>query len=196
MNDLSGVNRSWPISAAFCCAWSMFASDPSDAIARSRHGDTRLAYLSRTEHETPRPAEETPPAMPLEDNNSFDGTWMFTSSGCPYTGSLPARIIGGKIIVRGGSGQVDPDGTLHFGGRRKRHDLDRSRTIVGEYRLRNIQSIRRLYRPVDCDQAGKFARTSAVGIQHAAGKKERGARSSRTAFGRFHSAWKKARIAL
>jgi hypothetical protein len=38
---------------------------------------------------------------------------MFTSSGCPYTGSLPARIIGGKIIVRGGSGQVDPNGTLH-----------------------------------------------------------------------------------
>jgi hypothetical protein len=26
---------------------------------------------------------------------------------------LPARIVGGKIIVRGGSGQVDPDGTLH-----------------------------------------------------------------------------------
>jgi hypothetical protein len=24
-----------------------------------------------------------------------------------------AKIVGGKIIVRGGSGQVDPDGTLH-----------------------------------------------------------------------------------
>ena len=27
--------------------------------------------------------------------------------------NLPARIVSGKIIIRGGSGQVDPDGTLH-----------------------------------------------------------------------------------
>jgi hypothetical protein len=51
--------------------------------------------------------------MSQEENKTFDGAWTFTSAGCPYTGSLPARIVGGKIIVRGGSGQVDPDGTLH-----------------------------------------------------------------------------------
>ncbi len=26
---------------------------------------------------------------------------------------MPAKIIGGKIFVKGGGGQVDPDGTLH-----------------------------------------------------------------------------------
>ena len=51
--------------------------------------------------------------MPQEDNKNFDGVWTFTSAGCPYTGSLPARIVGGKIIIRGGSGLVDSDGTLH-----------------------------------------------------------------------------------
>ncbi|TMK44421.1 MAG: hypothetical protein E6G70_19180 [Alphaproteobacteria bacterium] len=51
--------------------------------------------------------------MPKDDSKNFDGAWTFTSGGCPYTGSLPARIVGGKIIIRGGSGQVDPDGTLH-----------------------------------------------------------------------------------
>ena len=37
---------------------------------------------------------------------------MITSAGCRYTGSLPAMIVGGKIVIQGGSGQVDPDGTL------------------------------------------------------------------------------------
>jgi hypothetical protein len=30
----------------------------------------------------------------------------------PYTGSLAAMIAGGRILIRGGSGQVDPDGAL------------------------------------------------------------------------------------
>jgi len=33
------------------------------------------------------------------------------AAGCSRTGSLPALIRGGKITVKGGSGQVDPDGT-------------------------------------------------------------------------------------
>jgi hypothetical protein len=111
---MKGVIRKRSAGARSCCAaWLMFASLPPEAMARSLQTDTRLSYLSRTEHETQRPAEEPPPSMPQQDNKSYDGRWMFTSSGCPYTGSLPARIIGGKIIVRGGSGQVDPDGTLH-----------------------------------------------------------------------------------
>jgi hypothetical protein len=113
MNDMTGVIRKWPIRTTLWCAWVMFASLSSDAMARSFQTETKLAYLSRPERETPPPAEDAPPAMPPEDNRSFDGTWTFTSSGCPYTGSLPARIVGGKIIVRGGSGQVDTDGTLH-----------------------------------------------------------------------------------
>jgi outer membrane protein assembly factor BamB len=59
------------------------------------------------------PVEETPPAASPEDNRNFDGIWAFTSAGCRYIGSIPAKIIGGKIVVRYGSGQVDPDGSLH-----------------------------------------------------------------------------------
>src|ERR1700704_741517 len=54
-----------------------------------------------------------PRATPEEDNKSFDGAWTFTSARCRHTRSLVALIVDGKIVVRGGSGQVDPDGTLH-----------------------------------------------------------------------------------
>jgi hypothetical protein len=103
---------------ALGCALLVIASDPSDALAQSRHTDARaggprLSFLSEPRSEEPRPDEETPRATPEEDNKSFDGAWTFTSAGCRYTGSLVALIIDGKIVVRGGSGQVDPDGTLH-----------------------------------------------------------------------------------
>ena len=115
---MNGAIQSWPISAALWCALSILASNPSDARDRSEPIDTgadgtKLSFLSGAEDKTQKPAEETPPSMSQEENKTFDGAWTFTSAGCPYTGSLPARIVGGKIIVRGGSGQVDPDGTLH-----------------------------------------------------------------------------------
>lgn len=74
---------------------------------------SRMAFLSEPRDRASQPAEEPPPAASHEENNSFDGAWTFTSAGCRGTGSLPARIVSGKIIIRGGSGQVDPDGTLH-----------------------------------------------------------------------------------
>jgi hypothetical protein len=51
------------------------------------------------------------PASPTTD--AFDGRWTFTSAGCRYTGSLPATIKYGRVIVRGGAGHVDPDGFIH-----------------------------------------------------------------------------------
>jgi hypothetical protein len=78
-----------------------FLSGPEDGT-RARPGDA-----------SQEPVEETPVPPSLGDTRDFDGVWTFTSAGCPYTGSLSARIIGGRIIVRGGSGQVDRDGTLH-----------------------------------------------------------------------------------
>jgi hypothetical protein len=52
-------------------------------------------------------------AMPAPStSDAFDGRWTFTSAGCPYTGSLPASIKHGRVIVRGGSGQVNPDGFI------------------------------------------------------------------------------------
>jgi hypothetical protein len=118
MNDMSGVIQTWLKRAAFCCAFSVFASNPSDAMDRLHDSDTevggvKLYFLSRPEDETQQPAAETPPLVPQQESKNFDGVWMFTSAGCPHTGSLPARIVDGKIFVRGGSGQVDPDGTLH-----------------------------------------------------------------------------------
>jgi hypothetical protein len=74
-------------------------------------GDSSIAFLSEPADE--RPAEEMPRLTPRQGNTNFDGAWIFTSAGCRHTGSLPAMITGGRIIVRGGSGQVDPDGTFN-----------------------------------------------------------------------------------
>jgi hypothetical protein len=69
--------------------------------------------LSGPRNETERPVEEAPRSSPQQDSGNFDGAWTFTSAGCSHTGTLPAVITGGKIVIRGGSGQVSPDGTLH-----------------------------------------------------------------------------------
>ena len=121
MENMSGIIQSRPMRAALWGALFILfilASNRFDVMAQSRHTDaevgrTRLSFLSGPEVETRQPAEEAPPSMQQEENRNFDGVWRFTSAGCPYTGTLYARIVGGKIIVRGGSGQVDPDGTLH-----------------------------------------------------------------------------------
>jgi hypothetical protein len=107
----------WP-KAALWCALFLIASNPSSAPAQSRgpdaaNGNRRIAFLSEPKDEAKQPPEEAPRVAPQEDNKNFDGAWTFTSAGCRHTGSLPAMISGGKIIIRGGSGQVDPDGTLH-----------------------------------------------------------------------------------
>jgi hypothetical protein len=84
-------------------------AQPNSAAAAG--GEARLAFLSKRRDESP--AEETPHLPSALANSDFDGRWIFTSAGCPHTGSLPATIKKGKIIVRGGSGMVGPDGTLH-----------------------------------------------------------------------------------
>jgi hypothetical protein len=104
---------------ALCGAVLMVALVSSDALAGERGaaaGDTRLSFLSQPgdpDRNAEKPTEEPPRVMPQGDSGNFDGQWVFTGSGCPNTGSVPAKIIGGKIFVKGGGGQVDPDGTLH-----------------------------------------------------------------------------------
>jgi hypothetical protein len=115
--NAADVLQMWLRAALWCGLFSISCS-PSDALTPSRRadagdGDGRIAFLSEPREETKRPAEQTPNPAPQEGRRAFDGAWTFTSAGCPQTGSLPAMIVGGKIIVRGGSGQVDPDGTLH-----------------------------------------------------------------------------------
>jgi hypothetical protein len=51
------------------CALLIIASDPSDALAQSRHTDARaggprLSFLSEPRSEEQRPEEETPRATP------------------------------------------------------------------------------------------------------------------------------------
>jgi hypothetical protein len=114
---MKDITQRW-MRAALSCVPFIIASNPSGILAQSHRSNagtdnSRLAFLSEPRDNATPPAEETPRPAPPEDNKNFDGAWTFTSAGCSYTGSLPAKIVGGRIIVRGGSGQVDPDGTLH-----------------------------------------------------------------------------------
>ena len=116
---MSAVNviEMW-LRAALWCGLFGILPNPSDALAGSRRtnagiGDGRISFLSEPRDEPTRPAEETLTPAPQDESKSFDAAWTFTSAGCSHTGLLPALITGGKIIVKGGSGQVDPDGTLH-----------------------------------------------------------------------------------
>src|SRR5947209_3280869 len=168
MNDMFGVIQWGRKRAAFWCALFALVSNSPHAMARSQHTETQasgaeLAFLSGSKDEVQPPAEATPSSLPKDDGTNFDGAWTFASAGCPYTGSLPAKIVGGKIVIRGGSGHVDPDGTLHSVGAGKRHDPYGLRTIVRKYRFWNVQPIRRLYRQLDCHQAGNVARPPTVG---------------------------------
>jgi hypothetical protein len=66
-----------------------------------------LAFLSGSN-------DDRQPGVPRPSNlDAFDGRWTFTSAGCKYTGTLHATIKLGRVIVRGGGGRVEPDGTLH-----------------------------------------------------------------------------------
>lgn len=116
-------------------------------------GHSRISFLSEPRDEASRPAEEPPRAAPRKENNSFDGAWTFTSAGCRHTGALPAMIVGGKIIVSGGSGQVDPDGTLHSVGAGNGMTLTAVEQLSGNTGGWNSRPIRRLCRPLDRHQA-------------------------------------------
>jgi hypothetical protein len=80
--------------------------------AAYRPDETKLAFLSDSERSQPSSIEvPTLPAPP--EANPFDGKWIFTGAGCRGAGSVSAIIKGGKVIVRGGGGNVTPDGIIH-----------------------------------------------------------------------------------
>jgi hypothetical protein len=149
MNDVIQMR----LRMALGCALLIIASDPSDALAQSRHTDAgaggpRLSFLSEPMSEEQRPDEEMPRATPEEEIKGFDGAWTFTSAGCRHTGSLVALIIDGKIVVRGGSGQVDPDGTLHSVG------AGNGMTLSAVGRLSEIQVLEHSIDPTAASAAG------------------------------------------
>lgn len=90
----------------------LFLASLSPGAAAAQPGETRLAYLSGFEKGPPAdPAIPSP--MPQPDIKAFDGRWMFTGAGCRGAGSVAATIRSGKVIVRGGGGNVTPDGIIH-----------------------------------------------------------------------------------
>jgi len=110
---VNNVIQLWLRAALWCAFLIIIGPIPSHTFARSSDtdagiGNIRMTFLSDSPDE--RKAEE-PPSSAAE--RSYDGVWTFTSAGCRYIGSIPATIIGGTISFRGGSGQVDSDGTLH-----------------------------------------------------------------------------------
>jgi hypothetical protein len=77
-----------------------------------RPSETELAFLSNWEKDQ-QPAVESPMLPPPSDANPFDGRWVFTGAGCRGAGSVSAVIKGGKVMVRGGGGNVTTDGIIH-----------------------------------------------------------------------------------
>lgn len=107
-------------------AWARF--DPTEPGA----GRIRVAFLSEPRDDQSEPPAEAPAGAPSpEGNTGFDGRWIFTSAGCTRTGSLLATIRRGKIIVRGGSGTVSPDGRLHSVGAGRGMTLTAVGTLSG-----------------------------------------------------------------
>jgi hypothetical protein len=78
----------------------------------SHSSETQLAFLSNSEKDQ-QTAIEVPMLPPPLEANPYDGRWIFTGGGCRGAGSVSAVIKGGKVIVRGGGGNVTPDGIIH-----------------------------------------------------------------------------------
>src|SRR5271154_1503885 len=78
----------------------------------SRPSETQMAFLSDSEKDQP-PIADFPTFTAPPASNPFDGRWTFTGGGCKGAGSVSAIIKDGKVIVRGGGGQVTPEGIIH-----------------------------------------------------------------------------------
>jgi hypothetical protein len=72
----------------------------------------RMAFLSNSEKDQ-QPATDVPAPLPPPEVNPYDGQWKFTGAGCRGSGSVLATIRNGQVIVRGGGGNVTPDGIIH-----------------------------------------------------------------------------------
>jgi hypothetical protein len=83
------------------------------SVTVSSANDTRLAFLSNSEKEKSPAIVDAPTLPSAPEVNPYDGRWIFTGAGCRGAGSVSAVIRGGKVIVRGGGGNVTPDGIIH-----------------------------------------------------------------------------------
>jgi hypothetical protein len=98
----------------------------------SRANESRLAFLSNTEKEQAPAIVEVPTLPSRPEANAFDGRWIFTGAGCRGAGSVAAVIKDGKVIVRGGGGNVTPDGVIHTVGAGNRMTLTAEGRLSGD----------------------------------------------------------------
>jgi hypothetical protein len=97
----------------------------------SHSSETRLAFLSNSEKDQ-QPAIEVPTLPPPPEANPFDGRWIFTGGGCRGAGSVAAVIKDGRVIVRGGGGNVTPDRIIHTVGAGNRLTLTAEGRLSGD----------------------------------------------------------------
>lgn len=103
--------KGWNLAATPSLAALLLVTLTALSATAAQAGKIRLAYLSSSEKARPPEAER--PALPPPEANPFDGRWIFTGAGCRGAGSVVATIKNGKVIVRGGGGNVTPDGIIH-----------------------------------------------------------------------------------
>jgi hypothetical protein len=96
-----------------------------------RADETQLAFLSNSEKDQ-QPTMEVPIFQSPSDANPFEGRWVFTGAGCRGAGSVSAVIKSGKVIVRGGGGNVTPDGIIHTVGAGNRMTLTAEGRLSGD----------------------------------------------------------------
>jgi hypothetical protein len=96
-----------------CLALLFVSASILPGVTVSSASDTRLAFLSNSEKDRAPPIVDIPTFPSAPEVNPYDGRWIFTGAGCRGAGSVSAVIRGGKVIVRGGGGNVTPEGIIH-----------------------------------------------------------------------------------
>lgn len=94
-----------------CLALLFVSASILPGVTVSSASDTRLAFLSNSEKDRAPAIVDIPTFPSAPEVNPYDGRWIFTGAGCRGAGSVSAVIRGGKVIVRGGGGNVTPEGS-------------------------------------------------------------------------------------
>jgi hypothetical protein len=123
----------WTVIAAECARLAtLVVATPVLLLNATAPNETQLAFLSSSEKDQPPIVEAPTLLLPPPEANPFDGRWIFTGAGCKGAGSVSAVIKAGKVIVRGGGGNVTPDGIIHTVGAGNRMTLTAEGRLSGD----------------------------------------------------------------